>query len=704
MKRFKHSVLLLLTILLALSLFISCAAPKTPLSPSEPPYETPSPTPSTEPLATPGVWMNSNLIGTVTAETPVNLKDDFYLAQNFDWLSTAQIPEGYAVTGAFRELRFFVRDNIEAILADTSLDSHEAKLAQTLYNAYLDMDRRNALGVEPLMPLVEEVQAISNLNEMTEYLKKNGNFYTESVDPDYMDSNRYGLSISQPVFSLRDADEYRSITEQGQKIKDANDVYSLAALQKIGYTAFDAQKIIDAAFDFETRIAEASFGLSIGADPDRLSKTYNPMTREELAAKSPVFPLVQSLDARGYTSVDLYIVADLGCLERMNELYTQANVEAMKALILVNILDEHGENLDEDFLKLTIEKKESIDGVENLTVEQLAYENVESQLDYALSKLYEERYFSEETRTDVENIAKELIGTYRKRLEANTWLSDETRAKAIEKLDSMYIVVGHPGQWIDYSSLTFGEGETLVDYYQAVKEFVGAWMIAKLKCPVVKPNWEDIGVTSQTVNAFYNPLTNSINITPGILNGHYYNAEDSWETKLGSIGMVIGHEITHAFDFTGGQFDKDGNMVNWWTAEDTATFKERMAKVSAYFSTMQLQPGVYLNGDLLVNEAVADMGGFACLLEIAKNSDLVVNEAVADYEDFDYEEFFSSFALIWRRVENMEYLLDGLTDTHPPAFLRVNVVVQQFEKFYEIYGVEPGDGMYLSPDLRIAVW
>ena len=201
-------------------------------------------------------------------------------------------------------------------------------------------------------------------------------------------------------------------------------------------------------------------------------------------------------------------------------------------------------------------------------------------------------------------------------------------------------------------------------------------------------------MSPQTVNAGYSPTDNSINIPAGILGGAVYDPEASDARKLSGIGMVIGHEISHGFDDMGSQFDKDGNLLNWWTEEDRAAFDERTAKVSAYFSRFEVLPDVFVNGELTKGEAVADLGSMSCMMEIAK-----------DIPDFDYEAFFKNYAQLWRRLRTAEGVENAArTDPHPPNFLRTNAIVQQFEEFYDTFGVTEGDGMYLPIEERLSVW
>ena len=215
--------------------------------------------------------------------------------------------------------------------------------------------------------------------------------------------------------------------------------------------------------------------------------------------------------------------------------------------------------------------------------------------------------------------------------------------------------------------------------------------IEKAKAKIDSNMWSK---PPQEVNASYRATDNSINIPAGILGGAFYDPEASEAEQMGAIGMIIGHEITHGFDENGSQYDKDGNLNNWWTEEDRAAFEERSSKVSDYFSQFEVLPGVYINGELTIGETVADLGGLSCMLEIAKGID-----------GFDYEAFFKSYARLWKSQMLPNMLeMTVQTDPHPPGYLRTNAIVQQVQEFYDTFGVEEGDGMYLAQDERLAVW
>ena len=379
---------------------------------------------------------------------------------------------------------------------------------------------------------------------------------------------------------------------------------------------------------------------------------------------------------------------------------------SMCVILLVSVMSGCGtsvrepEILDQVSMDLRNERYKMLYGLENgIDISEWAYEicaSENSKLGMAAGKMYADTYVSEKTKAEVTDIAEEVIAVYKRRLENNEWLTEETRKKAIEKLDNMKLQVAYPDDWslYDYSGLEFKsteDGGSLIENYKALDIYSVKMDARQAVLPVDKERWV---APPQTVNAGYYPAGNSILMFAGYLGGEVYEPEAPIEKKMAAIGCVIGHEISHGFDNNGNQYDKDGNQVNWWTEEDKTAFDERVSEVSAYFSQFETLPGLYVNGELVRAEAVADLGGMSCMLEIAKG-----------IEDFDYEMFFEAYANGWKMACTEESLENAVrTDEHPLNNLRVNAIVQQFEEFYDTYDVKEGDGMYLAPEKRLAVW
>ena len=322
---------------------------------------------------------------------------------------------------------------------------------------------------------------------------------------------------------------------------------------------------------------------------------------------------------------------------------------------------------------------------------------VRQMLPVPLDNLYIENYCTEQQKEEITAIINSVLAYYHDMLGNTDWLSEETREKAVEKLDNMRINAVYPDSPADWSGLEFAgndENGNLLAALKAIKDFKNALSAAKIDQPVDRDEWDQISRPSYTVNASYYPLKNSINIFAGFLNGDYYNSDFSYEQKLGSIGAVIGHEISHAFDTSGAQFDKNGSMNNWWTEEDLEAFEGRAEKLVAWYDGFIPYEGCKYSGQQVQREVIADMAGLKCVLGIA-----------AQEENFDYDEFFRQYAIMWRLklLPNM-IIQQVATDTHPMNYMRINANLAQYDDFVNFYGIKPGDGMYIAPEERVAVW
>ena len=471
-------------------------------------------------------------------------------------------------------------------------------------------------------------------------------------------------------------------------------------LAHAGMTQEEAKEINDRFFALETRIAEVCMGIAAHQEQGYLERIYNPMTVEEIREITPNYPLINMLQIYLDAGVERFNIREPEWLKRMNELFVEENVEDIKAYLIRNTACKMLFLLDQNSMDLGNERYKTIYGLETgKSIKELAYNmcaSEDSKLDMAAGKMYTDTYVSEKTKAEVTDIVQEVIAVYKRRLEQNEWLTEETRKKAIEKLDNIKLQVAYPDDWslYDYSGLEFKsteEGGSLIENYKAMYIYSVKMDAKQAVLPVNREQWI---MAPQTVNAGFYHDGNSVLIFAGYLGGELYDPEAPIEKKLATIGCMIGHEISHAFDNNGSNYDKNGSQINWWTEEDRAAFDERVSEVSAYFSQFETLPDLYVNGELVRAEAVADLGGMACMLEIAKG-----------IEDFDYEMFFEAYANDWKLVSTEEGLEETVrTDEHPLDYLRVNAIVQQFEEFYDTYDVKEGDGMYLAPEKRLAVW
>ena len=633
-----------------------------------------------------GRWLCADIQGNVTENTPAERKDDFGLFVNKDWILQAEIPAGESKAGSMEDVQRTLKDRQIALLKDDSLTGHDAELVHKLYRLVSDWNYRNEQGVKPAIPVIEAIRSIDTLEAVTNYLCDRNNlkrFYplTMSVGADFTDPDIYITQIETPSLILKDSAEYTERTQAGELYYTLSEQLGKYMLMQLGYGEEEAAQAIGNAFAFESLMAQHIKPTATHYQADYFTSLLNYYNPEELKALAGDFPILDMLQAYGLKIGQRFLVTEPDYIAALPEIYSEENVilmrdwMALKAALSVTSLLDHETYQQADAIS------NAIMGVTGESSEDdNALSTVLGFLPVPMDNLYVQAYCTEQQRQDMLDIIKDAVAYYRVMLESVDWLGDETRAKAVEKLDNLRINAVYPDELGDWSALDFAGVESdgsLLAANAAVQEFVIDLQSKKIDTAVDKDKWDQLTMQTAQVNAFYNPQNNSINIMAGILSGEIYNEDMNYEQKLGGIGTVIGHEISHAFDTNGSQFDKDGAISNWWTAEDYAAFQARAAKLAAWYDGFIPWEGASYSGQQVQTEAIADMGGMKCLLAVA-----------AQQENFDYDAFFRQFATVWRMQGLPAYLVTLVAqDTHPMRYLRINATLAQFDEFIEFYGI-----------------
>jgi len=650
-----------------------------------------------------GRWLNADIQGNVTEDTPAVLKDDFGLFVNKDWILQAEFPAGESKAGSMEDVQRTLKDRQIALMQDDSLTGHDAELVHKLYALVSDWDYRDAQGVEPAMPVIEALRSIDSLEAVTGYLCDRSNLkrnypLTMSVGADLTDPDIYITQIGTPSLMLQDSAEYAERTQAGELYYTLYEQLGTYVLTRLGYSEDEAAQVIENAFALEALMAEHIKPMSTHYQADYFASLLNYYSPEELEALAGDFPILDMLQAFGLKVGQRFLVTEPDYIAALPELYTEENVALLRDWMTLKAALSMGTLLDRETYKQVEAISNTVMGVTGETSEDdNALQSVLGMLPVPMDNLYIQAYCTQQQRQDMLDIIEDVVAYYRTMLESVDWLSDETREKAIEKLDNMRVNAVYPDELGDWSALDFAgieDGGSLLAANAAVQDYVLSLQSDKIDTAVDKDKWDQLMMQTAQVNAFYNPQNNSINIMAGILSGEIYNEDMSYEQKLGAIGTVIGHEISHAFDTNGSQFDKDGAISNWWTDEDYAAFQARAAKLAAWYDGFIPWDGANYSGQQVQTEAIADMGGMKCLLAIA-----------AQQDNFDYDAFFRQYATVWRMQALPAYLVTLVAqDTHPMRYLRVNATLAQFDEFIDFYGIQPGDGMYVAPEDRVAVW
>ncbi|MBN7575487.1 M13 family peptidase [Clostridium sp. 2-1] len=635
----------------------------------------------------------------------VRLNDDFYDAVNSDWIKNAKIEDGKSTASTFDDVENKVTEQIKDIInnllinKDAYKENSDEKKIINIYNNTLNIEARNREGIKPVKENLDEIKSIGTIDDITKLWKDKrilNSTIKFSVEKDIKDVKTNILYISPTALSLGDSDEYTNPTENSKKERKLTEDYYNKILMLSGYTQQESQKKVDDMFKFEEMVAPYIKGKKEKTTTKNLiDEEYNVYTVAELNNLAPNLNLPEIMNYVGIDKANKIILEDPEWLKAFNKLYNQENLPLIKNYIeIVNLL--YASNyLSEDFENANKEYASNMLGITgNVSKEEEAVDNVNSMMGMAIGRLYSEKYVPEKTKKDVESITKDIIAVYKKRIDNLDWMSSQTKKNAIDKLDKLKIKIAYPDSWNDYSKLdikSYEEGGSLFQNAMTLRIFERDKMFNKINKLVDK---DEDQFKPQTVNAFYSATENSIIIPGGIIQGHFYDVNAPKEVNLGGIGVIIGHEISHAFDNTGAQYDSDGNLNNWWTEEDYKEFMQKTQKVANFYSQIEAMPGEKLDGNLTVGENIADIGGVSCLLDI-----------LGEMNNANYKAFFESYAVTWRQITTKEYATYALIiDVHSPNKVRVNAVLPQFQKFYDTYGITEKDGMYVKPGDRIGIW
>ena len=654
----------------------------------------------------PASWMDSDIQQWVKMTEEVPPTADYNLHVNREWMINTELPDGYASYDSITEQAVEVDAQILDILKNPEKETdaaliHDQELVQKYYSMWLDWESRNKLGVQPLKDRLTPLMEVETLEDLTDYLSRPETaisateLLTCDVDINWNDTSHYAVYVAPVDLIFGDSMYYGMMSESDAMAEPYYDQVIRHILVELGYTDSEATSILKGCFAFEQDIAEHIMTTEEESARDAIAKQNNPRTMEQLEQEAGDFPIREMVAAYGGEGSDVYILTQPDWLSAMAVLYDEDYVEYLKDYLICYTAQDYATLLDRDCYDIYYEVINGISGaVGTKSDEKSASDAVNTFLPMQMARLYADRYVTDETKEEVTGLVREILAEYRIMLAEETFLSEDTRKSAVKKLDNLLLRIAKPEHWEDDSGLNFkgtDEGGNLL----SAQDEVGAFWVQRMQGMVNQKVDQRVWTSKvQQVNAFYDPSQNSITICGGILGGALYNAEMSREELFANVGDTLAHEISHAFDTTGCQFDEKGNFRNWWTKEDQKAFAERADKLVAYYDQIEPFQDVNCVGSQIEGEAISDLVAMKILLRIA-----------AKEKNFDYDRFFRSFAQTWRTITTVQSEYYTLSqDTHPLPYLRVNAVVQQFQEFYDTYGVKKGDGMYLAPEKRLEVW
>ena len=625
--------------------------------------------------------------------TVVSEKDDYYEAVNGELIDSWEIEPDESMKNWFSILQDRVNERIAEIIRETSekddlLKGSDESNVRALYLTGMDEDSRNAGGfgetVSAFLTQVDEAGSVEELTRICMEFCRNYGLYSifgMSVGADYEDSSVKTLSVdagdtglSKEIWFSEDETNQAAVSAFEELLRKLGEIE--------GYSQDEARKAAEDTVNLMRSLAEKSLSQSELYDPEKTYNVYTVSQLEELFSGNISSEMVAEIFGVGLE--EPVIVTEIEKTKLLGTFLTEENLPVLKEYVKLCAHKDLGSYIDMESNQAVLEYNMTVSGTEESSpFEERLMDQIQGLLGFECGKMYCQQYYPEETTADVTRMIDQVKETFRRRIDGLEWMSEATKEEAKNKLDKLNVRVGHPDTWPqDRYELVLDAPEDggiyIENYLKAAKASVDYDFATKDE-PTDRTLWPD---TPQTVNAYYDSQTNSITILAGILQDPFYNPEASPEENLGGIGTVIGHEITHAFDTSGSQFDENGNLRDWWTAEDKERFQELAGNVISYYDGMEVN-GRTVNGQQTVTENIADLGGVSCVTEIAGS------------EGYDLKKVYESYANIWASKEREEYsaMLIAI-DTHSPAKIRINAVLSAQPEFRSLYGIEEGDGMY----------
>lgn len=638
--------------------------------------------------------------------------DDFYQFATGGWQKLHPLPAAYSRFGSFDMLQEDNNKRINSILSDLQKKKYkkgttEWKLA-TFYKQALDVDSRNKAGIAPVKPLLDEMEAAKTISDLQQLQLKSmpmgyGVQYAWFFDADQKNAKMNILNIYQSGLTLGQKDYYVNNDSATVAIRNAYRQHIARMFQLYGFTKEQAETRAAAVFRTETMVALISKSQTELRDPQA---NYTKMTLKEFNENYPNLRLAALTNAEGIQAqyIDSMVVGQpsfLAGLDKIVSLYTADELRALMEWDViqnsVGYLSDEIREANFDFFGKTMSGRK-----EDYPLWKRATSQVEGAMGEALGRIYCERYFPESSKKMMEQLVRNLQVSLGQRIDAQTWMSDTTKAAAHHKLDQFYVKIGYPNKWTDYSKLDIDPSKSFYENVLATRIFANNKNISdKAGKPVNRDEWL---MTPQTVNAYYNPTTNEICFPAGILQRPFFDPKADEAFNLGAIGVVIGHEMTHGFDDQGRQYDADGNMKDWWTASDAKGFTERADLYVRWFDSIEVLPGLHSNGRFTLGENLADHGGLEVAFNALKNVEKT--KKLKTLDGFTPEQrFFIAYAGVWgQNITEQEIRNRVKRDPHALGEWRVNGALPHIDAWYDAFNVKAGDKMYLPKEERLRLW
>lgn len=640
--------------------------------------------------------------------------EDFYLHVNKGWMDANPLTPEHARYGQFNILNDSSENRVRDIVTNLASTNPEpgtvAFMVSTIYNQSLDSVRRNNEGAKPILADLKKIEDTPHdgMYDLFLWMHTNyGNpFFGAGPSPDFANSNEYSMYIAGDNLGMGDRDYYLLNDKENKKVREAYKKLITRQMMNAGYSKKNAARICANVMKIETALADSTWTREQSRN---IPAMYNPYTLEQLKAAYPAVDwdtyFVKTMEI---ATPDNFIVLTPNTVKQGLDLMSSLTDREIKDYYLWKYVAQAAGKLSDDFTDANFEYSKVVSGVQQQRPRwKRALGATESALGEAIGQLYVEKYFPESSKKYMLGLVENLRRALGKHIINLEWMSDDTKLNAIKKLNAFTVKIGYPDKWEDYSTMVI---DPKLSYYENMHN-VSMWHqkkeLAKWGKPVDKTEW---GMTPQTINAYYNPMANEIVFPAGILQAPFFDPEASDAENYGGIGVVIGHEMTHGFDDQGRNFDAEGNMINWWTPEDTEAFAKMTQGLVDQFNAVEVLPGLNANGQYTLGENIADQGGLriamTAFLDSQKKKGVDITSEDAKIDGYDpLQVFYMNYANLWAnniRPEEMRSLTTG--DVHSLGKNRVNVTLRNIAPFFKAFSIKEGDKMFRPEAERVIIW
>lgn len=640
----------------------------------------------------------------------VSPREDFYMYACGGWKAKNPLGAEYSRFGTFDQLRENAREQLRDLIVNLS-ENPESKVKGTnaqkisdLYAMAMDSVRLNREGAAPVLPLLEKINN-SRPEDFIDIVSwiHNGlgsSFFGTGVGSDAKNADMNIMHIGEVGLGLGDRDYYLEKNDNNDRIMAAYEKYIKRLMELVGYDEPSRQRVWDNLITIETEFAKHKKTREEQRNPQL---RYNMRTMDQIRKDYPNIDWDRYFAGLNLHNVDKANISSLKFLEFLNSYLPTLTDRQRKDYMVVDVLTSSSNLLGDEFENANFEMfSRTMSGIEEMEPRwKRAMTIPNSMFGEAVGELYVKKYFPEESKQYMKTLVGNLQKALGKHIDSLTWMSDSTKAKAHEKLATFKVKIGYPDKWKDYSGITIDPSKSYLENVSAASQWYAQDNYQKLGKPVDKEEWH---MTPQTVNAYYNPTTNEICFPAGILQAPYFDVNADDAQNYGAIGVVIGHEMTHGFDDSGRQYDKAGNLSDWWQPEDADKFTKLADGLAAQFDAVEVAPGVHANGRFTLGENIADQGGLRVALTAYLDS--MEGKEMKDIDGLTpLQRFYLAYANVWAdNIRDEEILKRTKTDPHSLGRNRVNVSLRNIDKFFEAFGIKEGDKMFRPESERVVIW